>query len=396
MIRHLGRILVDLIPKVYDVPRIVRCIKEDGTNYSVPINQPVQVIQQPIQPGQPNVPQYKPVDQNQPPQMPQAQGQMPMQGGPMPPQMQGQTPMGMMPGMAPQMAPMSPEQHQEIAGLIKTFDLAAGKYDVTCESGPSFTTRREESASQMMQFVQAFPQAAPIIGDLIAKSLDWPGSDEIAKRLQAMLPPAAQSGAPSPQLMQAEEAINQLKAQLQQAGQQIQQVQQQLQDKQIENQIKQGELQIKAQEAQAKAQETQVKQYDAETKRMQMMEASKQQPVVETDNTFDAWKLQMQTEFQKWETEYKEQQANMRKQMDIEAAERLELLKQSIGSIVNQEAAEPEEELNPTMDGLVEEPEEVRPDPLTQLAEMHAALIQNLQRPKTIIRDNTGRAVGIQ
>lgn len=401
MIRHLGRILVDLIPKVYNVARIVRVIKEDGTNYSVPVNQPVQVIQKPQIPGQSNVPEYRPVDPNNPPSagpmpmpMPQGPGPqpIPMQGGAMPPQQPGMPQMGQPPvgppGM-PQQPQISGDQRSELSGLIKTFDLAAGKYDVTCESGPSFNTRREEAANQMMQFVQAFPQSAPIIGDLIAKSLDWPGADEIAKRLQGMLPPAAQGQ--NPQLMQAEDAIHQLKAQLQQCGQQ-------LQEKQSDFQIRQGELQIKAQEAQAKLQEVQTHQFDSQTKRMQIMEASKQQPVVEENNHFEEWKFQMQDSFDRWQTEYKEQQANMRKQMEIEGAERLELLKLNISSIVNQESIEPEQELNTNMDGLQtkQEPQEAKPDPLAQLAEMHSALMQNLQRPKTIIRDANGRATGIQ
>ncbi len=285
MIRHLGRILVDLIPKVYDVPRIVRCIKEDGTNYAVPVNQPVQVIQKPPQPGQSSAPDYKPVDPNAPPMQ---QGPGPMQGA-LPPQ-------------------MSPEQSEELSGLIKTFDLAAGKYDVTCESGPSFTTRREESAQQMMQFVQSFPAVAPVIGDLIAKSLDWPGSDEIAKRLQAMLPPQAQSGAKPPQLQQAEQAIQQLQQQIQQMGQQLQQAGQQVNDKQGDMQIKQGELQLKAQEMQLKArelelkaQDSQIKMLDAETKRMAAQ--SGQQVEAPADHTFDAWKLEQESAMDRWKTE---------------------------------------------------------------------------------------------
>ena len=62
----------------------------------------------------------------------------------------------------------------------------------------------------MMEMVRSFPQAAPLIGDLIAKNLDWPGADEIAQRLSAMLPPAAQGKNPqveqmNQQLMQMQE-----------------------------------------------------------------------------------------------------------------------------------------------------------------------------------------------
>ena len=38
-IRHLGRILVDLIPKVYDTPRVARIIGEDGTEKTIRLNE---------------------------------------------------------------------------------------------------------------------------------------------------------------------------------------------------------------------------------------------------------------------------------------------------------------------------------------------------------------------
>lgn len=181
-IKHTGRILVDLIPKHYDVPRIVRCIKEDGTNYQVPINQPA--IQQPVQQGQP--PQYQ----------------------------------------------ASPE---EIQGVTKVFDLTAGKYDVTCEAGPSFTTRREEAAFQMTELVRAFPQVFPIIGDLLAKNLDWPNADEVSERLKAMLPPQAQGQ--NPQVMQMQQGMQQMQ-------QQIAQMDQALKDKSADHAIDQEKNQI--------------------------------------------------------------------------------------------------------------------------------------------------------
>ncbi len=80
------------------------------------------------------------------------------------------------------------------APLQAVFDLSVGKYDLTVEAGPSFTTRREEAASQMIALIQAFPQAAPVLGDLLAKNLDWPGAEEIAERLKMLLPPQLQGG----------------------------------------------------------------------------------------------------------------------------------------------------------------------------------------------------------
>jgi hypothetical protein len=77
-------------------------------------------------------------------------------------------------------------------GVAQAYDLSTGKYDLTVEAGPSFTTRREEAANQMIELIRAFPQAAPLLGDLLAKNLDWPGADEIAERLKTLLPPALQ------------------------------------------------------------------------------------------------------------------------------------------------------------------------------------------------------------
>ena len=109
--------------------------------------------------------------------------------------------------------------------MAPIYDLTAGKYDVTVEAGPSFTTRREEAASQMMELMRANPSVAPAIGDLVAKNLDWPGADEIAQRLQALLPPGARG--PDPQLQALQAQMDQMK---QQGMQQIQALQQQLSD----------------------------------------------------------------------------------------------------------------------------------------------------------------------
>jgi len=96
-IRHGGRILVDLIPKVYATARMVRVLGEDKKSRLIKLNQ-------------------KHVD----------------------------------------------------GGVERLFDLSVGRYDLAVQAGPSFTSRREEAATQMMQLIQAFPQAAPVIGDLVS------------------------------------------------------------------------------------------------------------------------------------------------------------------------------------------------------------------------------------
>ena len=120
-IRHAGRILIDLIPKVYAAPRMVRILGANGEAEMAAINQPLAGT------------------------------------------------MG-------------------AGSLEKVFDLGVGRYDLTVSAGPSYTSRREEAASQMIELIRAYPPAAPLIGDLLAKNLDWPGADEVAKRLASLVP----------------------------------------------------------------------------------------------------------------------------------------------------------------------------------------------------------------
>lgn len=63
-------------------------------------------------------------------------------------------------------------------------DLSVGKYDVVVETGPSYTTKRVEAAESMMAFMQAVPQSAAVIADLIPENMDWPGAEEVSNRLR--------------------------------------------------------------------------------------------------------------------------------------------------------------------------------------------------------------------
>lgn len=215
-IRHAGRILVDLIPKVYNTPRIVRVIHKDDKTENVPINQQFQLSPKQI-----------------------AEKQQKAQEG----------------------------MTEEMGEITKIYDLTTGKYDVTCDVGPSFTSQREEAATQMMEFIRAFPQSAPLVGDLLAKNLDWPGADEIAKRLKAMLPPQAQGQ--NPIVMQLQQQMQQMDGMAKQAvgqlNQQLQQLQQQLQAAKTDKDVDMINARIKEKELEIKA-------YDSETKRLQAVQ----------------------------------------------------------------------------------------------------------------------------
>ena len=70
-------------------------------------------------------------------------------------------------------------------------DLSAARFDVRVSIGKSFSTQRMEARESMLDFIRMMPDAAPFVVDLLAKNMDWPGSDEIAKRLRMMVPPQA-------------------------------------------------------------------------------------------------------------------------------------------------------------------------------------------------------------
>lgn len=213
-IKHAGRVMVDLIPKVYSAPRIIRVIHEDGTNESVPINKPFV----PEQSQSPESQQYS-----------------------------------------------AGKQQETVEGLTKIYDVTTGKYDVTCEVGPSFSTKREEAANQMMELGKMFPPMMQIAGDLLVKNLDWPGADDIADRLKAMLPPQLQGR--SPQVMQMQQQMQQMD---QSAKQAVAQLQQQIQ--QLQQQLAQAKSQEQANaiDAQIQAKKLEIDEYNAVTNRMKV------------------------------------------------------------------------------------------------------------------------------
>ncbi|WP_455976582.1 portal protein [Methylorubrum populi] len=83
-------------------------------------------------------------------------------------------------------------------------DVTVGAYDVSFEMGASYSTKQQAASDGIMAFIQAAPNAAPLVLDILAKAQDWPLSDKIAKRIRTMLPPqiqaqeAQESGEPPP------------------------------------------------------------------------------------------------------------------------------------------------------------------------------------------------------
>lgn len=175
-IRHTGRILIDMIPYIYDAERIVRIMGEDGKTEPKEINKPLDAAE---------------VD----------------------------------------------EKTGAIKTVLN--DLTIGTYDVTVSVGQSYSTKRMESAEGMNQLIQAQPQLMQVFGDLAVKAMDWQGADEIAERLKRTIPAnilGADDDAPQQLPPQVQQHIQQLEQAAQQMQQELQSIDVDMQKAQLQAQ----------------------------------------------------------------------------------------------------------------------------------------------------------------
>jgi hypothetical protein len=156
---QVGRVLLDLIPHYYNEPgRIVRILGDDGSAKVLAINQ------QNPSPGQ-NTP------------------------GPI----------------------------EEVIN-----DVTVGEYAVVMDTGPGYSTKRQEAVTAMLPLLGKNEELMKVAGDLVFRNMDFPGADVIADRLAAANPLAQID-------MDAAEIPPEIQMKLKAQAGQIQQLQQQLQ-----------------------------------------------------------------------------------------------------------------------------------------------------------------------
>ena len=197
-IRFATRQLIDLIPKIYDTERIARIVGVDGEVSMVKLN-----------PDQPE-PVKKIVDQD---------------------------------------------------GIVieKIYNPSVGIYDVVATTGPGYMTKRQEALEAMAQILQGNPELWKVAGDLFVKNMDWPGAQEMSKRLAKTIDPKLISDTDEDPALQA-------------AQQQIQAMGQELEG--MHSMLQNVGKSIEMQELERKDFEAQIKLFDAETKRLSAIQAS--------------------------------------------------------------------------------------------------------------------------
>lgn len=185
-IRHGGRVLLDLIPKVYTTERMIRVLGDAS--------------------------------------------QGPEQAGPRTAR------------IAPTGKPVS-----EAAGMETVYDLTIGKYDLTVAAGPSYTTRREEVTAILTEVMRSVPDSAVFLAGRLARLLDLPDAEELGREMD-MLNPAKKAA--QQQVMvppQVQQQIGQMEATIQQGAQIVQQLQQKLAETERALADKAADRQIEAQ-----------------------------------------------------------------------------------------------------------------------------------------------------
>lgn len=190
-VRYVTRQIVDLIPKIYDTPRIARIIGEDGETKMVKMD-----------PDQPE--------------------------------------------------PVREVKNEQGITIEKIYNPSVGRYDVRVATGPGYATKRQQALDAMVELLQGNPELWSVAGDLFVKNMDWPGAQELAKRLGKAIDPKLMEDGDNPALQQAKQQIEELMGQLQQATGMLENV-----NKSIE-----------VQELKLKAKEVEIKAYSAETERI--------------------------------------------------------------------------------------------------------------------------------
>jgi hypothetical protein len=162
-------------------------------------------------------------------------------------------------------------------------DVTTGDFDVVMDTGPGYSTKRQESVDAMLQLFAAEPSLVQVAGDLLVRNMDFPGADVIADRL-SINNPLAQIDDMSELPASVQMKLKQGEAQVQQLQQQVEQLTMMIKQRQDIEQVKQDsatkrELMKQTQQADSveKTNESRIQQTALETQTRLEIEAIKSQ-----------------------------------------------------------------------------------------------------------------------
>lgn len=145
-IRTIGKMIIDIGPKIYDTARVIKIMGEDGSDTDIRLD-----------PDAEKAYEKRKAETNE----------------------------------AAEQVIMNP---------------TIGRYDVMSDVGPDYATRRQEAFNALSQIAMQNPELMAIIGDLVMLAADFPLADEAAERLKRMVPAQA-LGEQNPQLVQMQQQM---------------------------------------------------------------------------------------------------------------------------------------------------------------------------------------------
>jgi len=186
-IRFTGKILIDLIPKVYDTERVIRIEARDGSVMDVKIDPNAETPMQKVNQDQP-----------------------------------------------------ATDNSQEIAQII--FNPGVGTYDVQSDTGPSFATRRQEAFNALTQIAAQNKEFMGVAGDILWKVADFPEAQVLAQRWRKIIPKNITGDGPD---AATEDMMHKAADQIQLLQGQLQAMVKKVEDREQEFAIKNRELDLK-------------------------------------------------------------------------------------------------------------------------------------------------------
>ena len=149
-IRRTGKIIIELIPKIYDTKREINILANDGVPSRVTID--------------PEAKQSYLIKRKQ--------------------------------------------EAEEVAQIMINPNI--GRYDVQADVGPAYATRRQEAFNALSQILSQSSELVPLVGDLLFKAADFPMAEEVAERLERMVPPQAKGEGMTPAVQQMQMQLKQM------------------------------------------------------------------------------------------------------------------------------------------------------------------------------------------
>lgn len=147
--RYTGKILIDLIPKIYDTKRIMRIEARDGSIINLTIDPEAETAFQKLLPDNEQL----------------------------------------------------SNSNESVVNII--FNPNVGNYAVQSDAGPSFATRRQDAFNALTQIAAQNKEFMNVAGDILWKVADFPEAQVLAQRWRRIIPPNILGDAPNPQITEA-------------------------------------------------------------------------------------------------------------------------------------------------------------------------------------------------